>query len=535
MTERIGDKAAHAAVFAACRLRRRKFAWRETAVLAACLNLLQAAPAIAAEGDDSQAAGGLKLGGYLRTWASMNLQNQPDTPQYDDRYKLAMLRGAVSLVGDFKTGSIAWHASARTDQELMTDYQRVLQNAARASSPGGPASNVLGEYRKTDLREFYADFDIGERVHMRLGKQQVVWGETDLFHPTDLIQGFDYRWRFFLEGEPDELRKSLIMINAQIKVPEVNGSLQTVLRPGLDRREDIGNTYAFSGRWAQSPGKGFDPLAPGSGGGDAPAFSYDYDHPAGRYKAPTGGLRWTSVVGPINYSVSALRTFAPEPVLNPAAKPYQKKPTGAFADIFYPLIKVYSVSASGEIAALDTVANVEIAYQKGNLFNSGFAGAASGLAGGPVLEKNVVQTTLRFDKTLRLTELLGTSGASLSSLQIFDTATLGLKDSEQIVNAAGHALPIRKHKTVVSYFFSLPYLSGTVEPGLLFARYMQSGDMLFVPTLKFSMGTNWRFLLEADIFKAKHQDLPGKPDPRFENLGGFAKSNQLLFRATYQF
>lgn len=479
---------------------------------AACL----AGAAHAADGDDSS-GGGLKLSGYVRAWASYNLEDQDDTPGYNDRGKLSMLRGSVAVAADMATGPVKWHGVLRADQETLTAYQRELQDRVRATMPGGPGSNIMDEYKQAEIRELYADFDVNDRVHLRLGKQQVVWGETDLFHPTDLIHGFDYRWRFFLEGEPDELRKPLIMANATIKVPEADGALQVVVRPGWDRKKDIANSYAFSGRWAQETGKAQDFLAG--------PLQYDYKHPSGEYDAMTGGMRWTGLAGSVNYALSALRTFSPDPVVNPAGNPYLKTPAGGAGDLFYPLINVYSASVSGEIPALDTVGNVEVAFHNGRKFNSGLA--STGFAG-PVLSKNVLQTTFRFDKTLRLMDWLGTSNPSLSSLQIFDTAVLGLNSSDEIVNAVGHPLPLRKHTTVASYFFSLPYMAGKLEYSFVLARYLQSGDTLFMPSVKYNYGNNWRFVAEANIFKARQ-------GPEFENLGGFNKSDQLMFRATYQF
>src|ERR1700739_2381209 len=167
----------------------------------------------------------LPLGGFVRTWASMNLQNHPETSR-NDAGTLQMLRGSLELDAKLKTGPLTWTAVGRADREVLTTYQKDLQNLARQNTPGGPGSSLLSQYNQTELREFYVDADVGDRVHLRLGKQQIVWGETDFFHPTDLIQGYDYRWRSFVEPESDEVRKPLIMANAKIAVPEAGGTLQ---------------------------------------------------------------------------------------------------------------------------------------------------------------------------------------------------------------------------------------------------------------------------------------------------------------------
>ena len=68
---------------------------------------------------------------------------------------------------------------------------------------------VLDDYDSTELRELYTTFTLGDRFHFKLGRQQVVWGETDFFRAMDIIHGYDLRWRSFLELENEELRRLL--------------------------------------------------------------------------------------------------------------------------------------------------------------------------------------------------------------------------------------------------------------------------------------------------------------------------------------
>ena len=98
------------------------------------------------------------------------------------------------------------------------------------------------------------EFDAFERVTFRLGKQQVVWGETDFFRAMDVVNGFEYRWRLFMEPENEELRKPLVMAKIMVAFPEISSGLQVLVRPGWDERGQIGNRYPLGGtRWAPSP------------------------------------------------------------------------------------------------------------------------------------------------------------------------------------------------------------------------------------------------------------------------------------------
>ena len=478
-----------------------------------------------------------KLGGYVRTWASVNLQNRPEPDAngapIGGKGKLSMLRGSLNLNADATTGPVQWKAIVRADREVRTPYLRDLESANQTHSPGGPGSSILDIYNQTEVRELYADFNLSPRVHFRIGKQEVAWGETDFFHPTDLINGYDFRWRSFLEKDNDELRKPLFLINASVDAPELGGSMQFIVRPGLDRGKDIGISYDLSGgRWAQQPNHGLDFLAPGF-------LNMDYHHPNGNVNDVTGGLRWTGSVAKVDYALSYLNTFNPNPIVNSAfVAPYGgKAPTGGAGDFIFPKINVFGVSASTEVPSIDAVVAAELAYQKKVPYNVGsnfFGGALPGFGG--IQTKNVVVTTFRIDKQFRLMDLLGTSQASFASIQLFDTWIQGFNPSDDLVYQAGYGKPARRHTTLLTGFIGLNYKFGTVNPGLAGGVDLTNGDGFLIPSLEYRVGNHWRFLVEADLFFIRHQKAPGQIEQSTAPLGGaFAKSNQLMLRAGYQF
>jgi hypothetical protein len=441
-----------------------------------------------------------------------------------------MLRGALSLNVDAKTGPLQWKAVGRIDREYRTRYLERLETQNRNNLAGGPGSRILDLYDKAELREFYVDYSPTDRLQFRLGKQQVVWGETDFFHLTDLLQGFDFRWRSFLERENDEVRKPLILLNSKLDVPELNGALQVVLRPGLDRNRDIGNTFDLSGgRWALQPNKGVDFLAPG-------ALNYDYHHPDGDADDVTGGVRWTGLAGPVNYALSYLKTFNPNPVVNSAFAPYKVKPSGKLGDFIYPKIDVFGGSVSGEVPQIDAVLSAEAAFQRDVPYNVGSAFLGGALPGfGGIKTKDVIVTSLRFDKQLRLMEALGTNQASFFSVQLFDTWIQRFKRAEDLIELAGFGAPVRKHTTILSGFLVLNYANSTINPQLAFASDVSNGDAFLIPSVEFKWGNNWRLLAEADLFFPKHQKRPGQIETAAHPLAGFAHNNQLMLRLTYQF
>jgi hypothetical protein len=490
------------------------------------------AGALAAETEDGQAGvleNNVKVSGYARTWASFNLQNPPETPA-NDRGDLSMLRGSILVDVDAKTGPLQWKAIGRIDREYRTSYMQRLESQVRQNTPGGPGSHMLDAYNHGELRELYVDAAVGERIKLRLGKQQVVWGETDFFRAMDVVNGFDYRWRSFLERENEELRKPLILANAKIDVPEANGNLQVLFRPGLDRDRDIGNTYDLSGgRWSLQPNKGVDFLAPG-------LLSYNYHSKGADVDDKTGGVRWSGVAGPLNYSLAWLKTFSNDPVVNSSFAPSGQQPAGTLGDFVFPKIDLIGVTLSGYSAALDAVLSTELVYTKHAPYNAGSNFASGALPGfGGIVRKNLVTSMVRVDKSLNLARFLGTSRPSFFSVQVFDKWIKNFSHADDLVELAGFGAPVREHTTIVTGILGLNYNNDKVNPQLAVGTDASNGGGFMIPSVELVWGSNWRFVAEADFFFKRHQKLPGMVEQGTHLFGQFANNNQLVLRLTRQF
>lgn len=506
------------------RIRRRRLAPCVLPVL-----LAGACGAASAQEADAAAESNLKLSGYVRTWASFNLQDPPETPA-NDRGDLSMLRASLLLDLDARTGPLQWKAIGRLDREHQTAYMKRLQGQVRANTPGGPGSEMIDAYQHGELREFYVDATPFERLKLRIGKQQVVWGETDFFRAMDVVNGFDYRWRSFLERENEELRKPLILVNATIDVPEANGNLQILFRPAQDRDRDIGNTYDLSGgRWALQPNKGVDFLAPG-------LLTTNVHSAGANADDKTGGLRWSGVAGPVNYSLAYLKTFSNDPVVNSSFAPYRQTPKGQLGDFIYPKIDLAGLTLSGYSAALDAVLSTELVYTRDAPYNvgSGFAGGSLPGFGG-IRRKNLVTSMVRMDKSLNLARFLGTSRPSFFSVQVFDKWIQSFERKDDLVELAGFGAPVREHTTIVTAILGLNYDNDKINPQLAAGADASNGGGFVIPSVELVWGSNWRFVAEADLFFHQHQKQPGQVEQSTHLFGQFANNNQLVLRLTRQF
>lgn len=514
-------------------------------VLAAASTPLQAA-------DDN-----LKIDGYLRQELSWNARNWVDTPDYDDRGKLSMARTTARLNIDWKaTRDVSVVAKLRAVGEFKTDFLDHLEKMGANNFHSGARGDIMDLYNRNDIgdvvRELYVAFPLGDRTQIRFGKQQIAWGETDFFAANDLVHGFDYTWRSFLEPANEELRKTNIMAKVNIDVPELDGGVEMFVRPGWDRRKDIGTELdIYGGRWSSQPYAGVDfrNIDP-----------YDFKNSKGDYRDVTGGVRWSGVSADINYSVSYLKTFWPGPIMNgtskfngmPGTSPVETlgraDTTGLFGDVIYPRVDVFGFTGSGYSKLADAVFSTEVAfiedlpYQISSIPHS-FASqvVAPGFDG--VKRKDVLAWMLRMDKNIALTQtLLGSEKPMFFSVQLFDKWIQDYDRKDRLLNSVGWGAKTKEHSFLLTGIFSLSYDNGRVRPELVLGHDLTYGGGFAVPSVTMELSKNLRWKVEYDAFWSDEwRDASKCAPPNASScdkaglFGYFHKRDQLYTSLTYLF
>ncbi|MBV1877991.1 MAG: hypothetical protein KUG79_10160 [Pseudomonadales bacterium] len=112
------------------------------------------------------------------------------------------------------------------------------QAVSPASKRRYPGSDV-----ELELRQFYIDVGF-KRSSLRIGKQQVVWGQADGLKLLDLVNPQDFRQ--FILAEFNESRIPLWMINVELFLP--NGDLQLLWVPdtSMHNLAESGALFAFT-------------------------------------------------------------------------------------------------------------------------------------------------------------------------------------------------------------------------------------------------------------------------------------------------
>lgn len=547
-------------------------------VVSGALSLPQAVRA------DDPAESPFRFGGYGRGWLSWNMQDQPERP--DSGGRLSMARASIMLDADWKvTPSAKLKAIVRVDREYKTSYLRSLENPPNpfpgtgsvadifSTNAGGGIGGIMNIYNQEEVRELWGEAELGDRVKLKVGRQQIVWGETDFFRALDVVHGFDYRWRSFLEPENEELRKPLNLARMMIQVPEAKGSFDMFIRPGLDRQEDIGNTYDLGGgRWASQPAKGASFFY---------ATGYNYRSEGADVRDITGGIRWQGQAGGINYSVAALRSFNGDPVFNPCPanmqylyngpgssgafstfkqtpahcgtnyNPFQ--PGGVqpeFGDWIFPSTNIFGVTASGYSELADAVFSTEIVYQTDRSYNYGLQqGGRFGYNIIPgsfgIIQKDILMTMFRMDKTVDLTKLLGTGRPSFASVQLFNTHITAFDEKDEIVQLAFWSRAMPRDSAILTGILALNYANDRVNPTIAAGWDATNGGGFIIPSVEWVLGDNWRLRAEIDLFFPRGNEKTSYVDPatfawiesgRGASLMGYlANNNQALIRLTRQF
>ncbi|MCA0188582.1 MAG: hypothetical protein LCH90_21810, partial [Proteobacteria bacterium] len=145
----------------------------------------------AAQADDE---GEIRVGGYLRGYSAWNLDD-PQELSGNDRGRLSMLRGQAYIEADSKGPRLQWKIAGRAVREARTDYLSDLQDLERSRGAfANPGFNVTDIYNSAQIREAWVQFQPTENLNVKFGRQQVVWGETDIFQALDVIHGYDNTW-----------------------------------------------------------------------------------------------------------------------------------------------------------------------------------------------------------------------------------------------------------------------------------------------------------------------------------------------------
>ncbi len=368
------------------------------------------------------------------------------------------------------------------------------------------------------LREFYVDGSIpvgSNTLDLRLGRQQLVWGRTDLFRVLDVVNPIDYS-RNNIYDENSDIRIPMGMLRADYRMG-ARGPFDDINVQGLwefenFRPDDLGqagstnnplqaadffrgmkncwdngctvNNFGAGGNLATN-------FAPGEIGIRTANIPHGLSH-------STYGGKVEGELGGVGFSVNALSTYSQLPSLrggivsndpfNSAAAPAIYPGVIAF-DIAFPRVNLYGGSLDFNIEPIDTAIRIETAYTQGEEFANT---ARSRLFS----ESDVARYVIGADRNTFI-RFLNPNRAFLFSAQMFGTHLMNYELHESPTGRYG--MPDWQDNWVATLLIKAWYAHDTISPQLLAAHDFMARANTIEPSVDWQPSNLWRIKIGANM------------------------------------
>ena len=326
---------------------------------------------------------------------------------------------------------------------------------------------------ENEFRELYVDLRKGP-LFLRLGKQQIVWGESDGLRLADIINPLDLRAHYLLENWED----------IRIGLPAIR-SIYTV-NPKLDL-ELVWVPVTFEPtKWA---GKGMYWEIPGLGTGGVP-----------EQNIPTS-LRNGSVGGKVRTILgSGLEVSVYDYYHRDEMPHFDLTSTGL--SLAHPYMNSIGGTFNTNVEALKTIFRGEAVYNIGE-------SQLDFTKPDWMSKKDTISLMLGADRN---TYLPINSESSLLSFQVFYKKVLDTDSTTRTFGDPNNTVP---EETVITGFINTSYPhvvpNGVLTPSLLVA-YDVTGAWWVSPKVSLKYGDNWTFALASNLFTG-HNNTRGFFNP----------------------
>ncbi|WP_255611641.1 DUF1302 domain-containing protein [Marinobacterium arenosum] len=348
------------------------------------------------------------------------------------------------------------------------------------------------------LREFYIDatrnLDNGDQLSFRIGKQQVVWGRTDLFRVLDVINPVDYS-RHSIYDELEDIRIPQWIAQAEWRMGPTgtfdDSNLAVVwnfdkFRPSnlgtcgqAYRILDAGCFFSSSMNLNLLPGAAF----PGGANpyGSAVPIIHDVEDPDWALDNTQLGVKWEGVYGDLTFSLNALhyRQQLPSLHFRPLAPGLPIPATDGVFDIKFPRVNLVGGSIDYYSQAMDAVWRLETTYTHGEELPRDTDGHK---------ETDMLRYVIGFDKN-QLIPALNETRAFLISAQLFGQHILDYETD----------MPDFEDNWIGTLLVKGWWMSDRLSPQLIVAHDFRAGATAIAPSVEWLPTDNWKLTLGANF------------------------------------
>lgn len=376
------------------------------------------------------------------------------------------------------------------------------------------------------IRELYLEGSIPtgdmSEWYFRIGKQQVVWGRTDLFRVLDIVNPVDYS-RQNIYDELEDIRIPQLIASAEYRAGAVGGfddlNVQFVWNFDKFRPNNLGQGgtpyaildagsffRAMNNCWENGctvsnflPAGAIGLPDPGLIAADfAPGVIgiRQVNLPSHKLKNTQGGVKVEGVYKSVGFSLNYYHFFQQLPVLQggiPAMNPFtgQVQPWEyliAF-DIGFPEVDLIGGSLDFYVDAIKSVFRVEAAYTTGEQ-------VANTLDPNLYSESDMFRWVLGWDRPTFI-PFLNKRRAYLISAQIFGEHFLDHELQSAPLGVVG--VPNWEDDYIATLLIKGWYKSDTISPQLLMAYDKEAKAGVVSPSVDWLVNDNWRIIFAANI------------------------------------
>lgn len=367
------------------------------------------------------------------------------------------------------------------------------------------------------IRELYVDFDNdlpnGDILSWRLGKQQVIWGRTDLFRVLDVINPVDYSrnniydelediripmwiakadWRMGAGEVFDDLNLSFVWNFDKFRPHNLGqcGQPNSILDAGCFFR-GMNNLWENGGTVANFAGANiatdFGPGQLGIRKAHMPSWSLSNSQ---------FGLKLEGVYGDFGFSLNALTYRSQLPSLR-GGIPAQNAFTGEVAvwpgliafDIHFPRVNLIGGSIDYYSQAIDTVFRFEVAHTEGEEF-------ANTLQSRLFSESDVTRYVIGADKNIFI-PFLNPGRAFLFSGQLFGQHIQEHQLEDRPLGKAG--MPDWEQNWIGTLLVKGWWMNNRLSPQVLVAHDLKAHATAIAPSVEYLFSDNLKIIAGANF------------------------------------
>lgn len=415
-------------------------------------------------------------------------------------------------------------------------------------------------YQENDLRELYVDIYPTDWWSLRLGKQQVAWGESANARLLDVINPVNSTWHLSVFEDYEDQRIPYWMGKTLFDIPPINASIEGVFVPLVGPPEDrVTTPLTFVGAWGL-PVNQENEFQSG-----LKIVRKTMVYPEDNLTDARWGMRWKHIIGPFTYTLVYYHGHQMSPPIQKYAEQALKENAAGFQEVevflHFPKQEHYGLSWEWVTPQpVSTILRFEGTFLPGQYYpvNSNMSPGKGTSAGQATVwyqsptDPDKAQADFHQERkdtynygftVMRPTQIrfLNPTSSIIFQAQLiqsivpdgpyideeFSDGTKKENESWYATSITGYdASKLTKINTTYAGGILTNYAHGLVSPFIVAVYNEDTKSGLLSTSLNFTLGNSWRVKLAYNAIEGEHP---------YKGLGLFRDRDEVNLRIRYQF